>query len=59
MGNIWLFCLPISLYANIKCLSNFSEHMQMPCVCMTEADFNKLVIVNMKVIKVKDYPIIL
>ena len=31
----------------------------MPCVCMTEADFNKLVIVNMKVIKVKDYPITL
>ena len=39
---------------DIKCLSNFSEHMQMPCVCMTEADFKKLVIANMKVIEVKD-----
>lgn len=39
---------------NINCLSSFSEHMQMPCACVTEAEFKKLVVANRKVIEVKD-----
>lgn len=39
---------------SIDCLSSFSEHMQMPCVCITEAEFKKMVLANMRVIEVKD-----
>ena len=39
---------------NIKSLSSFSEHMQMPCACITAADFKGIVKENMSTIECKD-----
>ena len=39
---------------NVNCLSNYSRDMQMPCVCITNSDFKKLVIANMRIIEVRD-----
>lgn len=38
----------------IQCLANFSIHMQMPCVCITEADLKRLVAENPQTIEAND-----
>ena len=38
----------------IQCLANFSAHIQMPCVCITEADFKKMVAENLQTIEAND-----
>ena len=37
-----------------ECLANFSIHMQMPCVCITEADLKRLVAENPQTIEAND-----
>ena len=38
----------------IQCQANFSIHMQMPCVCITEADLKRLVTENPQTIEAND-----
>ena len=38
----------------IKCVTSFSEKMQMPCACITAADFKGIVKDNMSTIECKD-----
>lgn len=38
----------------IKCVTSFSEKMQMPCACITAADFKRIVKDNMNTIECKD-----
>lgn len=38
----------------IKCLTSFSDKMQMPCACITAADFKGIVKDNMSTIECKD-----
>lgn len=38
----------------IKCLTSFSDKMQMPCACITAVDFKGIVKDNMSTIECKD-----
>lgn len=38
----------------IKCLTSFSDKMQMPCACITAVDFKRIVKDNMSTIECKD-----
>lgn len=38
----------------IKCVTSFSEKMQMPCACITATDFKGIVKDNMSTIECKD-----
>ncbi len=38
----------------VKCLTSFSDKMQMPCACITAADFKGIVKENMSTIECKD-----
>ena len=40
--------------ANCNFISSFSKVMQMPCTCVSEADFKKIVRVNMSTIECLD-----
>ena len=38
----------------VKCLTSFSDKMQMPCACITATDFKGIVKENMSTIECKD-----
>lgn len=44
----------LSQMNGISSIASFSEKMQMPCVCITEATFRGIVKENMKTIECKD-----
>lgn len=58
MSNVWA-TWGYSAYhlvhmGGIKCVTSFSEKMQMPCACITAADFKGIVKDNMSTIECKD-----
>ena len=44
----------LSRMNGIKCLTSFSNKMQMPCACITAADFERIVKDNMSTIENKN-----
>ena len=44
----------LSRMNGVKCLTSFSDKMQMPCACITATDFKGIVKENMSTIKCKD-----
>lgn len=44
----------LSRMSGVNILSSFSELMQMPCVCITNADFRSIVKSNMSTIECRD-----
>ena len=44
----------LSRMNGVKCLTSFSDKMQMPCACITAADFERIVKDNMSTIENKN-----
>ena len=44
----------LSQMNGVKCLTSFSDKMQMPCACITATDFKGIVKNNMSTIECKD-----
>lgn len=58
ISNIWATwgysAYLLSRMNGVKCLTSFSDKMQMPCACITATDFKGIVKENMSTIKCKD-----
>lgn len=58
ISNVWANCgysaYLLSRMNGVKCLTSFSDKMQMPCACITAADFKGIVKDNMSTIVCKD-----
>ena len=58
ISNVWATCgysaYLLSRMNGVKCLTSFSDKMQMPCACITAADFKEIVKDNMSTIVCKD-----